>query len=55
LRPGERAVIDNSVQRYLSIVSLWEIAIMQTVGRLRRDSAFLDVPLPLALLTVTGY
>jgi PIN domain nuclease of toxin-antitoxin system len=52
LRPGERATIENSSLRYVHIVSLWELAIMQSVGRLRRDPAFLDRPAGFNLLPV---
>ena len=52
LRPGERATIENSSLRYVSIVSLWELAIMQSVGRLRRDPAFLETPAGFNLLQV---
>ena len=50
LRPGERAAIDDSAPRYVSIVSLWEIAVLQTVGRLQRDPALLEPPSGFALL-----
>lgn len=41
---GERAVIDSASRRLVSIVSIWEIAIAQTVGRLPRDEHLLEVP-----------
>ena len=52
LRPGERTALDNATLRYVSIVSLWEVAIMQTIGRLRRDPAFLETPAGFDLLPV---
>jgi len=44
LTRAERALIDTAISRHVSIVSLWEIAIMQTVGRLRRDDHLLEIP-----------
>lgn len=52
LRPGERAMLENSTSRYISIVSLWELALMQTLGRLRRDPTFLETPDGFDLLSV---
>jgi PIN domain nuclease of toxin-antitoxin system len=57
---GERATLVDASLRLVSIVSLWEIAIMQTVGRLRRDDLLLEVPegfelLPLRLEHCNAY
>ena len=40
----ERGLLERAELRYVSIVSLWEIGIMQTVGRLRRDDRLLETP-----------
>lgn len=52
LTRGERAALDNAPSRYVSIVSLWEIAITQTVGRLPRDDGLLATPEGFDLLPV---
>ena len=52
LTPAERSLIDNALSRHVSIVPLLEIAIMQTVGRLRRDDGFLEIPPGFDLLSV---
>ncbi len=54
LTAGERAVIDSASSRLVSIVSLWEIAIMLTVGRLRRDEHLLETPPGFDLLPLRG-
>lgn len=38
----------------ISVVSLWEIAIMQTIGRLPLDDHLLEVPPGFDLLTVSA-
>jgi PIN domain nuclease of toxin-antitoxin system len=52
LTRGERAVLDNAPSRHVSIVSLWEIAIMVTVGRIPRDDHLLETPVGFDLLLV---
>ena len=52
LTRGERTVLDNSAVRQVSIVSLWEIAIMVTVGRLPPDHRLLETPVGFELLPV---
>ena len=38
------AALDNAPSCYVSIVSLWEIAIMLAIGRLRRDDRLFETP-----------
>ena len=52
LSVGERAIIDSAALRLVSIVSLWEIAIAQTVGRIPRSEQLLEVPPGFDLLPV---
>jgi PIN domain nuclease of toxin-antitoxin system len=52
LTRGERAVLDNAPSRHVSIVSLWEIAIMVTVGRIPPDDHLLETPAGFDLLPV---
>jgi PIN domain nuclease of toxin-antitoxin system len=52
LTRGERAVLDNAPSRHVSIVSLWEIAIMMTVGRIPPDVHLLETPVGFDLLPV---
>jgi len=52
LTRGERAVIDNAPSRHVSIVSLWEIAIMVTMGRIPPDDHLLETPVGFDLLPV---
>ena len=52
LSRAERAVLDNAPVRYVSIVSLWEIAILQTVGRIPRDDRLSEAPTGFDLLPV---
>jgi PIN domain nuclease of toxin-antitoxin system len=52
LTRGERAVLDNAPSRHVSIVSLWEIAIMVTVGRIPPDDHLLETPVGFDLLPV---
>lgn len=52
LTRGERAILDNAPLRHVSIVSLWEIAIMLTVGRIRPDDHLLETPVGFDLLPV---
>jgi PIN domain nuclease of toxin-antitoxin system len=52
LTRSERDLIENCPRLHVSIVSFWEIAIMQTVGRLRKDTALLETPPGFELLTV---
>jgi len=54
LTPGERATLDNAELRQVSIISLWEIAIMISVGRLPSDDHLLDPPQGFELLPVRG-
>jgi PIN domain nuclease of toxin-antitoxin system len=50
----ERDFLDNAALRYISVVSLWEIAILRGIGRVPADDQLLEVPqgydlLPLAV------
>jgi PIN domain nuclease of toxin-antitoxin system len=52
LTRGERAALDNAPTRHVSIVSLWEIAILVTVGRIPPDDRLLETPVGFDLLPV---
>jgi PIN domain nuclease of toxin-antitoxin system len=52
LTRGERALLDNSAVRQVSIVSVWEIAIMVTVGLIPPDHRLLETPVGFELLPV---
>lgn len=52
LTRGERDVLDNAPSRHVSIVSLWEIAIMVTAGRIPPDNHLLETPAGFDLLPV---
>lgn len=52
LTAGERVAIDAASPRLMSVVSLWEIAIAQTVGRLPRDEHLLEMPPGFELLAL---
>ncbi len=40
----EQGAIDDATVRYISIVSIWEIALLQGLGQLPADPLLLDVP-----------
>lgn len=44
LTTAERDILDNAVIRYVSIVSIWEIAMLQGLGRVPVDPRLLEVP-----------
>jgi len=44
LTAGERRALDNARSCYVSVVSLWEIAILMTLGRIAHDPRLLVVP-----------
>jgi PIN domain nuclease of toxin-antitoxin system len=48
----ERRVLDTTVRRFISAVTLWEIALLQNIGRLPTDRRLLDVPDGFELLPV---
>ncbi|HEX3864819.1 MAG TPA: type II toxin-antitoxin system VapC family toxin [Stellaceae bacterium] len=52
LTAGERSVIDHATTRYLSVVSLMEIAILLGCRRVPRSEDLLDVPAGFDLLPV---
>jgi PIN domain nuclease of toxin-antitoxin system len=54
LTAGERAMLDDAALRHVSIVSLWEIAVMMTVGRLPPDGQLLEAPQGFELLPIRG-
>lgn len=54
LTRGERAILEETTTRQVSIVSLWEIAIMMRVGRLPSDEHLLETPPGFELLPVTS-
>ena len=52
LTRDEREMLENAALRHVSIVSLWEIAIMMTVGRLPPDDQLLEAPQGFELLPI---
>jgi PIN domain nuclease of toxin-antitoxin system len=52
LTRGERAILEEATTRQISIVSLWEIAVMMTAGRLPSDEHLLETPPGIELLPV---
>jgi PIN domain nuclease of toxin-antitoxin system len=54
LRNAERAALETASTRFVSVVSLWEIAIMISIGRLRRDGKLLETPSGFDLLPVVS-
>jgi PIN domain nuclease of toxin-antitoxin system len=52
LTGGERRAIDAAPCRYVSAVSLWEIAILIGLGRIADDPRLFDLPRGLALLPI---
>jgi len=52
LKQAERDILDNATLRYVSIVSIWEIAMLQGLGRIPPDQQLLDVPPGFDLLQV---
>lgn len=52
LEAAEREAITAARRRYVSIVSLWEIALLQNLGRLPAVEALLEVPRGFELLAI---
>jgi PIN domain nuclease of toxin-antitoxin system len=52
LNAGERAAIKTASQRYVSIVSLWEIGILSFLGRVAADAHLFRIPKGFELLQV---
>lgn len=52
LRAGERHEFDTATNRYISIASIWETAILMRMGRITGDSSLLDLPHGCQLLPV---
>lgn len=52
LTAAEHAALDGAVRRFVSAVSVWEIAILMGLGRLPDDPRLLDVPKNFDLLPV---
>lgn len=48
----ERSILDNAVSRHVSIVTIWEIAVLQGLGRLPADPDLLGVTPGFDLLPV---
>jgi hypothetical protein len=44
LTSGERRVLDSADFRHISVVSLWEIAILLAKGRIPGDEQLLEIP-----------
>jgi len=54
LSDGEQRLIDQATVRYVSAVSLWEIAILVGLGRVPADDRLYTLPRGLELLPVEG-
>lgn len=52
LAAGERIVLDSAPLRYVSAVTLWEIAILIALARTGREERLLDIPEGFDLLPV---
>ncbi len=52
LSEGERRIIDQAPVRYVSAASLWEIAILASLGRIQADDRLYALPQGLELLPV---
>lgn len=52
LSPDERRLIDNALIRYVSAVSLWEIALLVGLGRIDGDNRLFTPPGGIDLLPV---
>ncbi len=54
LSDGEQRLIDQASVRYVSAVSLWEIAILANLGRVPADERHYTLPQGLELLPLEG-
>jgi PIN domain nuclease of toxin-antitoxin system len=54
LSDSERRLIDQAPLRYMSAVTLWEIAILASLGRIPADDRLYTLPQGLELLPVDG-
>jgi PIN domain nuclease of toxin-antitoxin system len=52
LRAQERHEFDTATIRYISVASIWEMAILMSLGRINGDPALLDLPSACQLLPV---
>jgi len=52
LTTAERRALDNARSCYMSVVSLWEIAILMTLNRIAQDERLLTIPDGFDLLSV---
>jgi PIN domain nuclease of toxin-antitoxin system len=52
LNSREQDILEIAQLRYVSIVVLWEIAILMSLGRIARQERFLDIPEGFDLLPV---
>jgi PIN domain nuclease of toxin-antitoxin system len=52
LTSEERRTLDTAEARYISAVTLWEIAILISIGRVGKDERLLDVPDGFELLPI---
>lgn len=52
LTTGEHRAFQAAGIRYVSIASMWEIAVLFSIGRLKGDTSILDVPPECQLLPV---
>jgi PIN domain nuclease of toxin-antitoxin system len=51
-RKGERQALDRARFRYVGSVTLWEIAVLMTLGRAGEDELLFDAPVGLELLPI---
>ncbi|MDB5365936.1 MAG: hypothetical protein JWM77_1863 [Rhodospirillales bacterium] len=53
LSTGERKLLDRSKVVFVSVVSLWEAAMLHQIGRIKGDlEALIELPAPLVLLPI---
>ena len=52
LSAGERQELDTATTRYISVASIWEMAILMSLGRITGDPSLLDLPPGCELLPV---
>jgi PIN domain nuclease of toxin-antitoxin system len=52
LSSAEREALDAAQQRFISVATLWEIAILMTLGRVGSDARLLDLPDGFDLLSI---
>ena len=53
LTAGERRVMDSAALRFISVVSLWEMGILISLGRIENNPRLLEVPSGYRLLPIS--